>query len=90
MWGIVGSETPTGHRLVGLVDVAVLLTSELVTNAVLHAHSPIDVRVRHERGRLRVEVETSGQTATTADRPMRVFSDIHSARRWLNEMMPVP
>jgi hypothetical protein len=30
------------------------------------------------------------QTATTADRPMRVFSDIHSARRWLNEMMPVP
>jgi hypothetical protein len=30
------------------------------------------------------------QTATTADRPMRVFSDIHAARRWLNEMMPVP
>jgi hypothetical protein len=30
------------------------------------------------------------QTATTADRPMRVFADIHAARRWLNEMMPVP
>jgi len=30
------------------------------------------------------------QTATTADRPMRVFADIHSARRWLDEMMPVP
>ena len=29
------------------------------------------------------------QTATTADRPMRVFSDIHSARRWLDETMPI-
>ncbi len=30
------------------------------------------------------------QTASTLERPMRVFSDIHSARRWLNEAMPVP
>src|SRR5262245_51102312 len=30
------------------------------------------------------------QTASTLDRPMRVFSDIHSARRWLNQAMPIP
>jgi hypothetical protein len=29
------------------------------------------------------------QIATTADRPMRVFPDIHSARRWLDETMPI-
>jgi hypothetical protein len=28
------------------------------------------------------------QTASAADRPMRVFSDIHSARRWLDETLP--
>jgi hypothetical protein len=30
------------------------------------------------------------QTASTIDRPMRVFSDIHSARRWLEEKLPLP
>jgi len=29
------------------------------------------------------------QTITTANRPMRVFADIHSARQWLDEKMPV-
>jgi len=29
------------------------------------------------------------QTAATADRPMRVFDDIHSARAWLDELAPV-
>jgi hypothetical protein len=29
------------------------------------------------------------QTASTADRPMRVFADIHSARRWLEEKLPI-
>ncbi len=29
------------------------------------------------------------QTALTADRPMRVFADIHSARRWLGEKLPI-
>jgi hypothetical protein len=29
------------------------------------------------------------RTASTADRPMRVFADIHSARRWLEEMLPI-
>jgi|SRR5882724_7232240 len=29
------------------------------------------------------------QTISTADRPMRVFNDIHSARRWLDEELPI-
>jgi len=29
------------------------------------------------------------QTASRADRPMRVFSDIHSARLWLEEELPL-
>jgi hypothetical protein len=29
------------------------------------------------------------QTASTIDRPMRVFSDIHAARRWLEERLPL-
>jgi anti-sigma regulatory factor (Ser/Thr protein kinase) len=38
-------------------DVARLLTSELVTNTIVHAHSEIDLRVHLEDHRLRVEVE---------------------------------
>jgi len=30
------------------------------------------------------------QTIATADRPMRVFADIHSARRWLEENCRFP
>ena len=29
------------------------------------------------------------QTASRADRPMRVFADIHSARQWLEEELPI-
>jgi hypothetical protein len=29
------------------------------------------------------------RTASAADRPMRVFNDIHSARRWLEEQQPL-
>lgn len=39
-----------------LVEVVTLLVSELVTNAVLHAGSAIDLRVRSNGGRVRVEV----------------------------------
>ncbi|MDQ1396675.1 MAG: hypothetical protein QOG64_1934 [Acidimicrobiaceae bacterium] len=43
--------------LTRLVDVATLLTSELVTNAVLHARSRIDLRMRQRPGgAVRVEV----------------------------------
>lgn len=39
------------------VDVATLLVSELVTNALLHARSEIVVRVQSDDGRVRVEVD---------------------------------
>lgn len=39
-----------------VADLARLLVSELVTNAVFHAHSPIELRVRRQPSALRVEV----------------------------------
>ena len=43
-----------------LVDTAVLLTSEVVTNAVEHAGGPVSVRVRCDDHVLRVEVADAG------------------------------
>lgn len=40
-------------------DAAVLLVSELVTNAVLHARTPMTVRLAHRDGVVRVEVRDS-------------------------------
>ena len=39
-----------------LADTAALLTSEVVTNAVLHARTPVDVLVRRRRDGVTVEV----------------------------------
>ncbi len=60
------SSTPAARRFLerclaewgcnGRFDQAALLTSELVTNAVLHARSPVHLRVRLGRDVLRVEV----------------------------------
>ena len=43
-----------------LIDTASLLTSELVTNAVLHADSAIELRVAREANLIRFEVEDHG------------------------------
>lgn len=43
-------------RLDGLADTAALLTSEVVTNAVLHARTPMDLVVRKLRDGIAVEV----------------------------------
>lgn len=48
-------------------DVAVLLTSELVTNAVRHAKTPCIVEVRLEDGELRVAVEDHNTTLPEKD-----------------------
>src|SRR5690349_1467052 len=40
-----------------LVDSAVLMTSELVTNAVIHAGTPVEVRLLLDASRLRIEVQ---------------------------------
>ena len=50
-------------RLDGLMDTALLLTTELVTNAVIHAGSAVSVTVRRGMNRLRVEVADSGEGA---------------------------
>ena len=47
-------------QLLELSDVAELCVSELVTNAVLHARTPIQVEVRAGSGALRVEVCDNG------------------------------
>jgi anti-sigma regulatory factor (Ser/Thr protein kinase) len=43
------------------LDVVVLLTSELVTNAVVHAGTPVDVLVRGLHGWVQIEVFDAGQ-----------------------------
>lgn len=43
-----------------VVDVAVLLTSELVGNAVLHGRAPIRLQLLRRAGRLRIEVGDDG------------------------------
>jgi anti-sigma regulatory factor (Ser/Thr protein kinase) len=40
----------------GLVDAAQLLTSELVTNSVLHARTPVTVTINQREGEIRVAV----------------------------------
>jgi hypothetical protein len=52
-------ETLEAWRLDDFVDTAVLLVSELVTNAVLHARSGVEVVVDGGPGRVRVEVHDS-------------------------------
>jgi anti-sigma regulatory factor (Ser/Thr protein kinase) len=45
-------------------EIAILLTSELVTNAVIHPHQPVDatiaLRITSSKDRLRVEVTDAG------------------------------
>jgi anti-sigma regulatory factor (Ser/Thr protein kinase) len=52
------------HRVVigsvSTVEVIELLVSELVTNAVVHVGSPVDLTIRHLGNRIRVEVSDAG------------------------------
>jgi len=56
-----------------LIDTACLLTSELVTNAVRHAHTPVELIVDVRGNRLRVEVvdgaDDAPSVATVAEAP---------------------
>jgi serine phosphatase RsbU (regulator of sigma subunit)/anti-sigma regulatory factor (Ser/Thr protein kinase) len=52
-----------------LVDDAVLLTSELVTNAVVHAGTPLRVCCRLDGGEIEVSVRDSHPTRTIGDEP---------------------
>ncbi|MEJ7584920.1 MAG: ATP-binding protein [Acidimicrobiales bacterium] len=50
------AETLRALGLAYVTEVACLLTSELVTNAVIHAGSPVDLVVAVDDGRVRIEV----------------------------------
>lgn len=58
-----------GWSLTRLLDDALLLTSELVTNAVIHARSAVALTVRLTEDRLRVEVADQGQGALVMREP---------------------
>jgi anti-sigma regulatory factor (Ser/Thr protein kinase) len=51
------TSTLTGWNAEHLIDTATLLTSELVTNAVVHADSPIELRVDRQVNVIRFEVQ---------------------------------
>lgn len=55
------AEALRGWALDDLVDTAMLLTSELVTNAYLHARSEVEVRVDRRRDVVRVDVADSSE-----------------------------
>ncbi|HET6875093.1 MAG TPA: ATP-binding protein [Acidimicrobiales bacterium] len=52
------------------VDDAVLVATELVTNAVLHGSPPVELRVRRNGPRVRIEVEDA-----SASQPVRALGD---------------
>jgi anti-sigma regulatory factor (Ser/Thr protein kinase) len=66
--------------LVELSDAAELCVSELVTNAVLHARTPIEVDVRAGRGVLRVEVCDSGGARIDLPPPREPGETLESGR----------
>jgi anti-sigma regulatory factor (Ser/Thr protein kinase) len=53
--------------LADLVDRAELLTSEVVTNAIVHAHSPIRLVVEAHSSSVVVEVKDTAQTQVVAE-----------------------
>lgn len=48
-----------------LSDIAELLTSELVTNALIHAHSQVTIEIRAEAGRVRISVADTASSPAT-------------------------
>lgn len=60
-------------KLDHLMDTAMLLTTELVTNAVVHARSPVHLAVGMSPARLRVEVADNGTGALAMREP--TFTD---------------
>ena len=78
-----------------LVDVAVLLVSELVTNAVRYAGGPVHLQIVVRRGRVRVEVideapdgPRSASADTFAERGRGLLIVEALASRWSVEDLP--
>lgn len=64
-------------RLDALVETSALLTSEVVTNAVLHARTPVELVVRRLRRGIAVEVSDGSRTQP---RPQRATPDATNGR----------
>ncbi len=62
-----------------LIDVVVLLTNELVTNAVVHGHAPVQVSVSDDGVRVRVEV-ADGRPGPLSPAPASPGADRTSGR----------
>lgn len=71
--------TLTGWGCEALVDSVVLLVSEVVTNAILHARSDIEIRVGDRGAMIRVEVTDQGE----GDPVRRAFGEDATSGRGL-------
>ncbi|MDQ4054734.1 MAG: PAS domain S-box protein [Actinomycetota bacterium] len=79
-------EALTLARRDDLVDAAQLLVSEMVTNALVHAGTPIDLRVSIEGGGLRVEV-TDGSTQPPVPRSYGPMAGTGRGLRLLEQLV---
>jgi len=79
-------DTLTLARRDDLVEVAQLLVSEVVTNALVHAGTPIDVQVDVGAAGLRVEV-TDGSTQTPAPRSFGAMAGTGRGLRLLEQLV---
>ncbi|MFL4904256.1 ATP-binding protein [Streptomyces sp. MMS24-I2-30] len=70
----------TIHGLIGLVDVAELLATELVSNAVRHTKGPAALRVRWSAGVLRIGAWDADPEPPEPPLPLDQLSDLEDGR----------
>ncbi|MFB7494074.1 ATP-binding protein [Streptomyces sp. NPDC056161] len=70
----------TIHGLIGLVDVAELLATELISNAVRHTKGPAALRVRWSAGVLRIGAWDADPEPPEPPLPLDQLSDLEDGR----------
>ncbi|MFJ3337635.1 ATP-binding protein [Streptomyces sp. NPDC086766] len=70
----------TMHGLIGLVDVAELLATELVSNAVRHTKAPAALRVRWAAGVLRIGAWDADPAPPEPPVPLEQVTDLEEGR----------
>ncbi|WP_406494926.1 ATP-binding protein [Streptomyces sp. NBC_01604] len=70
----------TMHGLIGVVDVAELLATELVSNAVRHTKGPAALRVRWSAGVLRIGVWDANPEPPEPPGQLEQFADMEEGR----------
>ncbi|MER5217236.1 ATP-binding protein [Streptomyces sp. NPDC002838] len=70
----------TMHGLIGVVDLAELLATELVSNAVLHTKGPAALRVRWSAGVLRIGAWDADPEPPEPPRPLADITDLEGGR----------